>query len=185
MISSTQPDPYSTRCPTIDCMMLPYMCARSGLTAWNHMQLVKTIKTGICPKFMSIHWESKHLSLIIIFHLQLGQKREVCWQPGGVCVCVWESWWRKFCRDQLKTRGSSHPRAMSTYRVHVSHLWLQSRANGMGQHEDYKAAWCFHWGLPCWVTWSQLPLSAVNPLNPAEEPIHKCVTHPGGAFCAE
>lgn len=35
-----------------------------------------------------------------------------------------------------------------------------------------QAAWCFHWGLPCWATWSEPPLSAVNPLNPMEEPIH-------------
>lgn len=43
---------------------------------------------------------------------------------------------------------------------------------GPGRGGAEQAAWCFHRGLPCWATWFEAPLSAVNPLNPVEEPIH-------------
>ena len=55
------------------------------------MQLVKTINSGICPKFMSIHSELNHLSLIIISLVSLYKSVKyphMAWRAVCVCVCV-------------------------------------------------------------------------------------------------
>lgn len=150
------------------------------------MQLVRTMKSGICPRFMSIHSELNHSSLIII---SIASLYETMRYPHMArrCVCVIYELRKGILQRCAPVENmwlflpQSHVASQSTCQSSV----IAGKANGMGQRGDYKAAWCFHWGLPCWATWSQLPLSAVNPLNPAEEPIHKCVTHPGGAFCVE
>ena len=110
------------------------------------------------------------------------------WRDVCVCACIdvckvaWGVLQRCAPAENMwLLSAQSHVDSQSTCQSDV----IAGRANGMGQSRDYKAAWCFHRGLPCWATWSQLPLSTVNPLNPVEEPIQKCVTHPGGAFCVE
>lgn len=95
-----------------------------------------------------------------------------------MCVRVHTSTgtWGRFLRDafQLKRASSRCQACQSEPRLRTERAGWDGR--------DYKPAWCFQWGIPCWATWSQLPLSAVNPLSPAEKSIQKRVTRPGVHF---
>lgn len=147
----------------------------------RHLSKVHVHPFGIKPFAFNYHCVS-----------WLVQKHELSSHGLEGCLCVCVYWCvRGGVGSSTEMRPSwKHVAPLSPKPYVASQSTCQSaviagRANGMGQRRDYKAAWCFHWGLPCWATWSQLPLSTVNPLNPVEEPIQKCVTHPRGAFCVE
>ena len=92
---------------------------------------------------------------------------------------------------ERETCGSSPPRRPRPFRPHTA-VRHTSRQGKPGQRRVSKCGPGAVAGetpthrqptiypTPRWATCSAFPLSAVNPLNPAEDPIQSGVTHPGG-----